>query len=144
MKSNKKTVVYARTSSKKQSYKLQLDAAKAYLKGIPDENIVYIVDHGVPVSSNLNGLQQLLDLISQDQVDTLIVYSRDRLTRNEDEYQAILKLIYAHEVKVVDTAKGTLPFNQNQQIEDFYLRVINMEKASMSNRIKAGLTRKKA
>ncbi|PEQ84672.1 hypothetical protein CN481_22150 [Bacillus sp. AFS006103] len=92
MENNKKTVVYARTSTKKQNYELQLEAAKPFLKGNQGENLIFIVDHGAPATSKPNGLQQLLDLIKKEQVDTLIIYKRDRLTRSEDEYIDILKL----------------------------------------------------
>lgn len=55
MENNKKTVVYARTSTKKQNYELQLEAAKPFLKGI-QENLIFIVDHRAPATSKPNGL----------------------------------------------------------------------------------------
>lgn len=148
MKNNKKTVVYARTSTKKQNLELQLDAAKPFVKGISEEHLLIIEEHGVPISSKREGLQQLLDLIRQDQVETLIVFQRDRLTQNEDEYQDILRLIYSHGVKVILTSKSAIPFNNDQKdgmlFETLILQFINMEKIHMSMRIKNALKMKQA
>jgi DNA invertase Pin-like site-specific DNA recombinase len=148
MENNKKTVVYARTSTKKQNYELQLEAAKPFLKDIQEENLILIVDHCAPATSKPKGLQQLLDLIKEDQVDTLIIFKRDRLTRSEDEYLDILKSIYANGIKVVLTAEDSLPFNHDQKsgflFESLIIKVINMEKTNMSIRIKAGLKMKQA
>jgi len=93
MENNKKTVVYARTSTKKQNYELQLEAAKPFLRGIQEENLTFIVDHGAPATSKLKGLQQLIDLIKKGQVDTLIIYKRDRLIRSE----VLLQRLQHHE-----------------------------------------------
>jgi site-specific DNA recombinase len=138
MKNNKKTVVYARTASKKQNIDLQLEAAKPYLKGIPEENIIIITDQ-VPATSQPEGFDNLLDLIRNDQVETLIVYKRDRITRNLDEYLDLLKLINHHQVKVAFTASGHPPININLQIESLYADIINRERIIMSNRIKTAL-----
>ncbi|WP_281202990.1 hypothetical protein [Cytobacillus kochii] len=51
MKNNKKTVVYARTASTKQSADPQLEAANPHLKGIQEENIVTITDIATSSSS---------------------------------------------------------------------------------------------
>ncbi|SEP61640.1 hypothetical protein SAMN05216232_0362 [Virgibacillus subterraneus] len=44
MDNNKKTVVYARTASDKQSFDLQLEAAKPFLKGVREEDVVIITE----------------------------------------------------------------------------------------------------
>jgi site-specific DNA recombinase len=58
-------------------------------------------------------MQELLELIRNEQVDTLIVYQRDRLARDFYEYLEIILLIYTYKVKVIFTATGHLPFNHD-------------------------------
>lgn len=148
MKNNKKTVVYARTASKKQNIDLQLKAAEPFLSGIHDENILIIADSVTPRSSQPKGLQKLLELIKSDQVDTLIVFHRDRLTRSFDEYLKMLKLIYEREIKVIFTAREHVPFNHDQNTglisESLFLLFIEMERTNMSKRRKAAMKRKQS
>lgn len=127
MKNNKKIVVYARTASKKQNIDLQLEAAKSHLKGVQEEKIVTLTDEATSISSHRKGLQTLLELVKNDQVDTLIVYQQDRLTRSAHEYLEIMDLIYKHKVKVIFTGNEDIPFQHDQ------------EKTYMSNRMKAFL-----
>lgn len=51
MENTKVIAVYARTSSRKQDFKLQLEAAYPYLKGIEPEGVFYFIDEGVSGSS---------------------------------------------------------------------------------------------
>ncbi|WP_438824277.1 recombinase family protein [Bacillus sp. JJ1562] len=102
-----------------------------------------MADSVTPRSAQPKGLQQLLELIKSDQVDTLIVFQRDRLTRSFDEYLKMLKLIYQHEIKIVFTAREYAPFNHDLNTgiisESLFLLNIEMERTIMSNRIKAAL-----
>lgn len=140
MKDNKKTVVYARTASIKQNIDLQLEAANPHLKGIQEENIVMITDYATPSSFQQKGLQNLLELVKNDQVDTLIVYQRDRLARNFYEYLEIMDLIYTHKVNVIFTGNEQ-PFEHDQEfgtLKEFMYQLLHESEGShISNRIKA-------
>lgn len=147
MENDKKTAVYVRTATKKQNHEVQLEAAKPFTKGIQEENLILIEDLGVASSSKLKGLEKLRELISKDKVDTLIVYSRDRLSRDDEDYVALVNLIYANDIKVVFTSKGSAPFNPDQISgilhEYLFLAMKNVERKQMSLRIKQGLKRVK-
>ncbi|WP_096156208.1 recombinase family protein [Bacillus sp. FJAT-45066] len=86
LKKHKATAVYARTSSKKQNFELQIEAASPYLQGIVPEGLFYFVDEGVTGSSKPVELLKLIDLIKQDLIDTIVVYERSRLTASLDTY----------------------------------------------------------
>ena len=149
MKNNKKTVIYARTAaSNKQSLDLQLEAAKPFVKGVQEENVVIITETASSGLTQQVGLQKILELVKNDQLETLIVYQRDRLARNLIDYSEIAKLIYAHKVKVIFTASGELPFDSEQGSgvlkEIIYSQHREKERNMMSNRIKAALKAKQS
>ncbi|MEH7076986.1 recombinase family protein [Neobacillus drentensis] len=143
MKNNKITAVYARTSSKKKSLELQLEAASPFLKGIEPEGLIYFIDEGVSGSSQPTELVKLLDLIKKDRVDTLVVYDRSRLTSSVDNYLQLVNLINRHQVKVI----FTLALEENHSLEDLYSEgfkalMVKLEGIMLSNRIKEGIKRK--
>lgn len=144
MKNNKITAVYARTSSKKQNYELQLEAAKPYLDGIDPENVNIFVDQGVPISSQTKELMKLIELISKDQVSTLIVYDRNRLSRSLDDYLFLVNLINIHQVEVVFTSsREEIDKFGDMYREDIVAHIRKLEGIMLSNRIKTGIKAKK-
>lgn len=145
MKKDKKTVVYARTTTKRQNINLQLEAAKPFLQGIEEGSVLTIADSVTPKSYQPKGLQWLLDLIKNDQVDTLIVSTRDRLSRNYDEYMEIINEIYKHQVKVIFTSRERPLIHDRDSgvtFENILAMVREKERKIKSQRIKAGLKRK--
>lgn len=112
-----KVVVYARVSSDQQSLEMQLEAAKPYLKDYHPDEVIYLNDPGVSATKRKieerPKLKELLEMIKEGLVDTLIVYQRDRLARNFYEYLEIILLIYTYKVNVIFTATGHLPFNHD-------------------------------
>lgn len=141
MENNKKTVVYARTSSEKQSIDLQLAAARPFLKGVQEENVVIFTEIAASKLSQQVGLKEIMRLVENDQVDTIIVYQRDRLTRSFYKYLEIIDLIYAHKVKVIFTLSDEMPFQHDQEVgvlKEFYNAfLLEKERNHMSNRIKS-------
>ncbi|MGD6874219.1 recombinase family protein [Sutcliffiella horikoshii] len=140
----KKKVVYTRVSSDQQSLEMQLEAAKPYIKEYNPDEIVRLNDHGVSALKNKleqrPALKELLDLIRNDEVDTLIVYQRDRLAREFYEYLEIILLIYTHKVKVIFTATGHLPFNHDIESgihsEGLFGMLSQIEGMNITNRTK--------
>ena len=138
MKNKKITAVYARTSSRKQNLKFQLEAAYPYIKGTEPEGLLCFIDEGVSGSSQPFELKKLIDLIRKDLVDTLVVYDRSRLTTSLDSYLELINLIDRHQVKVIFTAAA------EEKIGDIYREGLKAllkkyESIMLSNRIKDGL-----
>jgi site-specific DNA recombinase len=125
-----KIVVYTRVSSDQQSLEMQLEASKLFVKDYNPDEIIYLNDHGVSATKNKieerPKLKELLELIRNDQVDTLIVYQRDRLARDFYEYLEIILLIYTHNVKVIFTATGHLSFNHDIESGMYFEGVFGM------------------
>jgi DNA invertase Pin-like site-specific DNA recombinase len=137
MKKCKATAVYARTSSKKQNFVLQIEAASPHLKGIEPEGLFYFVDEGVSGFSKPVDLLKLIDLIKNDEISTLVVYDRKRLVTSLDIYLQLINLIEMHKVKVIFTA------TDEEEFGDIYAEgvkglIIKYESIMLSNRIKAG------
>ncbi|MEA3321477.1 MAG: recombinase family protein [Bacillota bacterium] len=145
MKDNKITAVYARTSSKKQDYKLQLEAAKPYLKGIEPEDVINFIDHGVSGLSQPKELEKLIDLISKNQISTLIVYDRNRLNYSVDSYLQLVNLINIHQIDVIFTS-GREEIHNLEDIsrEGIWALIRKMERIMLSNRIKLGIKGKRS
>lgn len=148
MMNNKKTAVYSRTSSINTSLDIQLEAAKPHLKGIPEGDILYFTDINVQSSSKRDGFDKLLDLIVQDQIDTLIVYSMDRLTRKQNEIIRIFELVHTHKVNVIFTPDGHLPVKQDLQrdnsSESLIALLAEIEREYISKRLKSAIRIKKS
>ncbi|WP_281202989.1 recombinase family protein [Cytobacillus kochii] len=100
---------------------MQFEAAKPFIKDYHPDEIIYLSDVGVSATKKKleerSKMQELLELIRNEKVDTLIVYQRDRLARDFYEYLESILLIYTSKVKVIFTATGHLPFNFNHDLE---------------------------
>ncbi|WP_079504488.1 recombinase family protein [Mesobacillus jeotgali] len=148
MMNNKKTAVYSRISSINTSFDIQLEAAKPHLEGIPEEDILYFKDINVQSSSKRESFDKLLDLIAQDQIDTLIVYSMDRLTRKQNEILGIFELVQTHKVNVIFTADGHFPLKQDLQRDSssgvLIALLAEIEKEYISKRLEAAIRIKKS
>ncbi|MFT4414528.1 recombinase family protein [Fredinandcohnia humi] len=137
MKNNKITAVYARTSSEKQEYQYQIEAARPYLNGIPVESVQIFIDAGFSGSSKPPQQQKLIELIRKNLVDTLIIYDRSRLTNNLDTYLELVNLIHRHKIKVIFTATAL----EEHRLGDMYtegirLLFMKIEGIMLSNRLK--------
>ncbi|WP_201716150.1 recombinase family protein [Rossellomorea arthrocnemi] len=137
MEKCKATAVYARTSSKKQNFVLQIEAASPHLKGIEPEGLFYFVDEGVSGFSKPVDLLKLIDLIKNDKIGTLVVYNRKRLVTSLDIYLQLVNLIDKHKVKVIFTATDEDTLG-DMFSEGFKALMIKYEGIMLSNRIKAG------
>ncbi|HID66212.1 MAG TPA: IS607 family transposase [Aquificaceae bacterium] len=79
----KKVVIYARVSTQKQKAYLenQIELCKQYCasKGLQIDEI--ITDIASSFNFKRKGLKKLLDMVVDSQVDTVVIYSKDRLSR---------------------------------------------------------------
>ena len=76
-------IVYIRVSTDGQNIAMQLAAAKEFVKDIPEDQRLILIDDGVSALKvkmrDRPKLRELLELTRAGKVGTLVVYDRDRL-----------------------------------------------------------------
>jgi predicted site-specific integrase-resolvase len=119
-KSTKKRVIYARESTKQQKNSLtnQVEALKAFCMSSGKEVNIVIEDFGSGLNYKRKGLQQLISLISTDQVSEVIVHYPDRLMRFG--LDMFLQFCTLHGVRVifVDETENSAKSQQQEFAED--------------------------
>lgn len=91
--------VYSRVSTAQQDIQKQIQTAQAYINNhqISEDKVIWLKDEGFSAnkltSKEIPKLQELLMLIKQGKVKTIIVYHRDRLARNFYEYVGVGKRV---------------------------------------------------
>lgn len=121
-------VVYKRVSSAAQSLELQDAAARRYLESQDltgnEDFIIYLSDFDVSATKlKMNQrpkLMELIRLIQEGKVKTVIGYKRDRFARNFYEFVDITKIFIKHNVEVIYTASNEPTFRNKLALEAFY------------------------
>lgn len=112
----RKTIGYCRVSSHKQKDDLirQVDNVKTYMiaKGYQFE---IIQDIGSGINYNKKGLNQLIDLITNSQVDKIVVLYKDRLLRFGFEIIENLCKKYGTTIEIIDNTERT---EEQELVED--------------------------
>lgn len=142
MRERKLIIVYCRVSSAAQNLDLQISAAKRHLESLGlkenEDYIIYLDDHDVSATKlKMNqrpNLMQLISLIKQGKVKTVVVYKRDRLARNFYEFVDITKVFIKYDVEVVYTASNEPAFKNKLALEAFYGMFAQMEGQNISTR----------
>lgn len=110
------TIGYCRVSSNKQKDDLQrqIENMNIYLmaQGKPFK---IISDIGSGINYNKKGLQELIRLITENQVDKIVVLYKDRLLRFGFELVEYIASLYSCKIEIVDTTEKT---EQEELIED--------------------------
>ena len=110
------TIGYCRVSSHKQKDDLerQIDNVKTYLlaKGQPFE---VISDIGSGINYKKKGLQELIRLISQNQVEKVVVLYKDRLLRFGFELIEYIASLYNCEIEIIDNTEKS---EQQELVEE--------------------------
>ena len=113
----KKIVGYCRVSSKKQKDDLerQTENVKTYMlaKGYQFE---IISDIGSGINYNKKGLNQLIDMITNSEVDKIVVLYKDRFVRFGFELIENLCHKYGTTIEVIDNTETT---EEQELVEDF-------------------------
>ncbi len=113
---NKKTIGYCRVSSHKQKDDLlrQVDNVKTYMysKGYQFE---IITDIGSGINYNKKGLNQLIDLITNSEVDKIVILYKDRLIRFGYELIENLCNKYGTTIEIIDNTERT---GEQELVED--------------------------
>lgn len=137
----KLTVVYCRVSSGSQDLREQIDAAMKFLKSrnIHDKDVLFLQDFNVSATkndiANRPAFNRLIQLIREDKVGTIILYSRDRAYRDFYEAAYFNELIIQHDVEVIYTATGAIPFLKNSRLESIYGIFAQQEGENIRRRI---------
>ena len=107
---------YCRVSSPKQKDDLerQIENVKIYLlaQGKPFE---IISDIGSGINCRRKGLLELLERISKNEVDKVVVLYKDRLSRFEFELIEYIASLYKCEIEIIDNTQKT---EQEELVED--------------------------
>lgn len=113
---NRKVIGYCRVSSHKQKDDLdrQIENMKTYLlaQGRPFE---IITDIGSGINYKKKGLRELIKLITQNEVDKVVVVYKDRLLRFGYELIEYIANLYNCDIEVIDTTEKT---EQQELVED--------------------------
>ena len=115
-KIDRKIIGYCRVSSNKQKDDLQrqIENMKMYLtaQGKPFE---IISDIGSGINYKKKGLKELIKLISQNQVDKVVVLYKDRLLRFGYELVEYIASLYNCEIEIIDNTEKS---EQQELVED--------------------------
>lgn len=128
---NRKVIGYCRVSSSKQKDDLerQIENMQAYLiaQGKPFE---IIHDIGSGINYKNKGLQELLRLITQNEVDKVVVLYKDRLLRFGYELIEYIASLYNCDIEVIDNTDKT---EQQELVEDM-IQIITVCSARLQGR----------
>jgi len=129
---SKRTVLYARVSTDEQAEKgyslpSQLDACRRYAQAHDLIVVAEVTDEFSGAKLDRPGLDRVRALIAQGQVDSVVVHTADRLSRNlahmlvlREEWQRLgIELHYVNRGKSEDTAEGRLTENIEGVIAEF-------------------------
>ncbi len=113
---NKKVIGYCRVSSAKQKDDLmrQVDNVKTYMyaKGYQFE---IITDIGSGNNYNKKGLNQLMDMVTNAEVDKVVVLYKDRLVRFGYELVENICTKFGTTIEIIDTTEKT---SEQELVED--------------------------
>ena len=116
-KKDKKIIGYCRVSSNKQKDDLeqQIEHVKTYMyaKGYQFE---IITDIGSGMDYNKKGLNQIIDMITNSEVDKIVVLYKDRLIRFGYELIENLCEKYGTTIEIIDNTEKT---EEQELVEDF-------------------------
>ncbi|WP_142415352.1 IS607 family transposase [Hathewaya massiliensis] len=116
VKRNRKVIGYCRVSSNKQKDDLtrQIENVKTYMiaKGYQFE---VITDIGSGINYNKKGLNQLIDMITNSEVEKIVILYKDRLVRFGYELIENLCNKYGTTIEIIDNTEKT---EEQELVED--------------------------
>ena len=120
---NKKIIGYCRVSSHKQKDDLekQIENVKTYMyaKGYQFE---IISDIGSGINYNKKGLNQLIDMITNSEIDKIVVLYKDRLIRFGYELIKNLCDKYGTTIEIIDNTERT----EEQELVEDLIQIITV------------------
>lgn len=120
---SKKIIGYCRVSSQKQKDDLerQVDNVKTYMlaKGYQFE---IITDIGSGINYNNKGLNKLLDMVSNNQVDKIVIMYKDRLVRFGYELLENICMKHNTTIEIIDNTEIT----EEQELVEDLIQIITV------------------
>ena len=120
---SKKIIGYCRVSSQKQKDDLerQVDNVKTYMlaKGYQFE---IITDIGSGINYNNKGLNKLLDMVSNNQVDKIVIMYKDRLVRFGYELLENICMKHNTTIEIIDNTERT----EEQELVEDLIQIITV------------------
>ncbi len=128
---NKKTIGYCRVSSHKQKDDLerQIDNVKTYMyaKGYSFE---IISDIGSGINYNKKGLNQLIDMVTNSEVDKIVVLYKDRLIRFGFELIENICNKYGTAIEIIDNTEKT----EEQELVEDMIQIVTVFSARLQGK----------
>lgn len=128
---NKKTIGYCRVSSHKQKDDLerQIDNVKTYMyaKGYSFE---IISDIGSGINYNKKGLNQLVDMVTNSEVDKIVVLYKDRLIRFGFELIENICNKYGTTIEIIDNTEKT----EEQELVEDMIQIVTVFSARLQGK----------
>lgn len=128
---NKKTIGYCRVSSHKQKDDLerQIDNVKTYMyaKGYSFE---IISDIGSGINYNKKGLNQLIDMVTNSEVDKIVVLYKDRLIRFGFELIENICNKYGTTIEIIDNTEKT----EEQELVEDMIQIVTVFSARLQGK----------
>ncbi|WP_197460914.1 recombinase family protein [Ferroacidibacillus organovorans] len=116
-----KVAHYTRTVGSSQSLRIQIEAARSTLSSYSMDRIVLFTDRGsARQGRGLDAqpqLNQMLEMIKDGKIGTVVVYDRMRLAGNVETYSGIIKLFYRYRIHVLFVSNYERPFHQSNLAE---------------------------
>ena len=135
---NKKTIGYCRVSSHKQKDDLerQIDNVKTYMyaKGY---SFKIISDIGSGINCNKKGLNQLIDMVANSEVDKIVVLYKDRLIRFGFELIENICNKYGTTIEIIDNTEKT----EEQELVEDMIQIVTVFSARLQGK-RANKTKK--
>ena len=120
---SKKIIGYCRVSSQKQKDDLerQVENVKTYMlaKGYSFE---IITDIGSGINYNKKGLNKLLDMVSNNQVDKIVIMYKDRLVRFGYELLENICMKHNSTIEIIDNTERT----EEQELVEDLIQIITL------------------
>jgi DNA invertase Pin-like site-specific DNA recombinase len=138
--------VYLRVSSTTQSVASQRREIERYLAGQNVDDARWYIDEGVSGSIMVRpALEKLKQAIFLGQVNTVVVYSLDRLARNAIEGLNLIAGWLQHQVRlVVITTQMDFSGEVGQMVASLLLHIAQMERTRIRERQAAGIAAARA
>jgi len=148
----KKTIVYIRASTGEQKLTLEFQKCMAIEKArelnLPLNKEDFLEDAGISgfttTAEQRPAMANLLKMVANEEVQTVIVYKRDRLTRRAREYLVIAYTLNKYGVNIVFSDPSEFPFTTSNGwiIECIMAGLLQKECKSIRDKVVLGLKTK--
>ena len=138
---NKITVLYARVSTEAQSIDSQVLALNRYCTINEIKDFKMLLDEGISGSkSSRPALNELMALVEQDKVLTIVTYSLSRLSRSSSHLLALLELFQRKNIEFISLTESiSLKSPSGKMMVTILSALAEFERNLIIERTKAGL-----